>query len=242
MNVSLGPCLETPCAPGLDGILGNSDDPGIPNKTDIYAGSLRLNEAIGSLNYSRQLEVGLRSPMNLALGAQFRRESYEIVAGELASYVQGGHLDVNGDIAPAGSQVFAGFQPDFAGSHSRTNVGMYADLESELARYFLANVAGRFESYSDFGERLTGKLARRAGSPPVKACIGPARRGIASARARSTSSPFARAALPCSRRIVKAARWASRSTRSRSGAPWPGTRIAGRSERMRSSVRIQPVG
>jgi len=161
MNVSLGPCLDTPCAPGLDGILGNADDPGIPNKTDIYAGSLRLSEFIGNVNFSRQLEVGLRSPMNLALGAQFRRETYEIVAGELASYVQGGHLDVNGDIAPAGSQVFSGFQPGFAGSHARTNVGLYADLESELAKWFLVNVAGRFESYSDFGERLTGKVALR---------------------------------------------------------------------------------
>ena len=161
MNVSLGPCLETPCAPGLDGILGNADDPGIPNKTDIYAGSLRLGELTSTVNFSRQLEVGLHSPMNLALGAQFRSESYDIKEGELASYIQGGHPDRNGDFAPAGSQVFSGFLPAFAGSHERTNLGVYADLESELARYFLVNVAARFESYSDFGERLTGKLALR---------------------------------------------------------------------------------
>jgi iron complex outermembrane receptor protein len=161
MNVSLGPCLDNPCAPGLDGILGNADDPGIPNQTEIYAGSLRLGELTGNVNFARQFEVGLRSPMNFAVGAQFRRESYEIVAGELASYVQGGHPDRNGDFAPAGSQVFSGFLPGFAGAHSRTNVGFYADLESELAKWFLVNVAGRFESYSDFGERLTGKLALR---------------------------------------------------------------------------------
>ena len=161
MNVSLGPCLETACAPGLDGILGNADDPGIPNQTEIYAGSLRLGELTGNVNFARQLEVGLHSPMNLALGAQFRRESYEIVAGELASYVQGGHPDRNGDFAPAGSQVFSGFLPTFAGSHDRTNVGVYVDLEGELAKWFLVNAAARFENYSDFGERLTGKLALR---------------------------------------------------------------------------------
>ena len=161
MNVSLGPCLQTACAPGLDGILGNADDPGIPNKTEIYAGSLQLGELTGNVNFARQFEVGLRSPMNFAVGAQFRRESYEIVAGEPASYIQGGHPDRNGDFAPAGSQVFSGFLPGFAGSHDRTNVGFYADLESELAKWFLVNVAGRFESYSDFGERLTGKLALR---------------------------------------------------------------------------------
>ena len=128
MNVSLGPCLDTPCAPGLDGILGNADDPGIPNKTSIYAGSLRLGELTSTVNFARQLNVGLHSPMNLALGAQFRSESYDIQEGELASYVQGGHPDRNGDFAPAGSQVFSGFLPAFAGSHERTNLGVYADL------------------------------------------------------------------------------------------------------------------
>ncbi|HEX9754181.1 MAG TPA: TonB-dependent receptor [Gemmatimonadales bacterium] len=161
MNVSLGPCTTTPCAPGPDGILGNADDPGIPNKKEIYAGSLRLNELTLNLNLVREIDAGLASPLNVAVGGQFRRESYEIVAGELASYVQGGHLNRFGDVAPAGSQVFPGFRPEFAGDHSRTNVGVYADLEGELAREFLANVAGRFESYSDFGSRVTGKLAFR---------------------------------------------------------------------------------
>jgi iron complex outermembrane receptor protein len=161
MNVSLGPCLDTPCAPGLDGILGNSDDPGIPNKREIFAGALSLDEFTANLSLNRPLEVGLRSPLNLALGAQFRREGYTITEGELASYVQGGHPNQYGDAASPGSQVFPGFRPEFAGSNSRTNIGVYADLETDLAEGLLVNAAGRFESYSDFGERLTGKLAAR---------------------------------------------------------------------------------
>lgn len=161
MNVSLGPCLQTACAPGLDGIFGTSDDPGIPNQTEIYAGSLRLNELTANLNFARPLEVGLRRPLNFAFGAQFRREEYEIVAGEPASYIQGGHLNRSGDAAPPGSQVFPGFRPEVAGANDRTNIGAYLDLESEVGPGFLMNVAGRFESYSDFGERLTGKLALR---------------------------------------------------------------------------------
>ena len=160
MNVSLGPCLDAPCAPGLDGVPGTGDDPGIPNQTEIYAGSLRLNELTANVNLARSVSLGSR-PVNLALGGQFRRESYEIVAGEPASYIQGYHPDRFGDLAPAGSQVFPGFAPEFAGSNDRTNVGLYADLESELGRGFLVNLAGRFESYGDFGERLTGKLAFR---------------------------------------------------------------------------------
>lgn len=161
MNVSLGPCLDQPCAPGLDGIRGTADDPGIPNQTDIYAGSLRLNELTINVNAAKPVEIGLHAPLNLALGLQFRREGYEIVAGEAASYIQGGHLDRYGDPAPPGSQVFPGFTPQNAGDHSRTNLGVYLDLENELAKGFLVNVAGRLESYSDFGERVTGKLALR---------------------------------------------------------------------------------
>ena len=161
MNVSLGPCLTNACAPGLDGILGNSDDPGIPNQTEIFAGTLSLNEFTTSLNLAKPFQVGLRGPLTLALGGQFRREGYEITAGEPASYIQGGHLDRFGDQAPPGSQVFPGFRPEFAGSHSRTNVGGYVEAEAEMAEHLLVNAAGRFENYSDFGSRLTGKLALR---------------------------------------------------------------------------------
>jgi iron complex outermembrane receptor protein len=161
LNTSLGPCLNTPCAPGLDGVLGTADDPGIPNKTQIFAGELRLNEAIGSLDVSRSMELGLPSPVNVAAGLAVRHESYQVVQGELASYVQGGHLDRNGDPAPAGSQVFPGFTPGDASKNSRSNVGVYLDLESNLTDRLLANVAGRYEHYSDFGSKLTEKLAFR---------------------------------------------------------------------------------
>src|SRR5205807_755308 len=48
-----------------------------------------------------------------------------------------------------------------AGDHSRTNFGTYLDLESDLTSHLLADVAGRFEHYSDFGSRVTGKVALR---------------------------------------------------------------------------------
>jgi len=161
-NASLGPCLDVPCAPGADGILGNADDPGIPNKLAFFAGRLQRQEFLAGLNLAKAVNLGLPSPVNLALGAQFRRESFTIGAGEKASWINGGHLDQFGtDPAPAGSSVFAGFSPTDASDHSRTNVGAYMDLESNLTSQLLANVAGRFESYSDFGQRVTGKLALR---------------------------------------------------------------------------------
>ncbi|MFN2420344.1 MAG: TonB-dependent receptor domain-containing protein [Gemmatimonadota bacterium] len=162
LNTSLGPCLDVPCAPGLDGVLGTADDPGIPNQTDFTAGELKLNEFVVGGDITRVVDLGfLPQPLNVALGAAFRREGYEIVAGERASWIQGGHPNRNGDLAPPGSQVFPGFQPTAAIDESRTNFGVYGDFETNLTPEFLANVAARFESYDDFGERLTGKLALR---------------------------------------------------------------------------------
>jgi iron complex outermembrane receptor protein len=161
MNVSLGPCLDSPCAPGLDGIFGNADDPGIPNKREIFAGRLSLNEFVAGANAARPWNIGLAEPVNVAFGAQFRYETYDIDPGERASYIQGGHLNRYDEPAPPGSQVFAGFQPSNAVDEDRTNVGVYLDLEGNLSRGFLLNLAGRFESYSDFGEQVTGKLAAR---------------------------------------------------------------------------------
>ncbi len=179
LNVSLGPCLDpaAPCAPGPDGILGTADDPRIPNKTSFFAGRPEREEFVTGINATKALEVGLPAPLNLALGAAFRRERYQITQGEKASWINGGHLspdsagpdgvfrgpgDTDDDLVTlSGSQVFPGFAPTDTSNSSRTNVGAYADLETKLTPAFLADVAGRFEHYSDFGSRMTGKLALR---------------------------------------------------------------------------------
>jgi iron complex outermembrane recepter protein len=161
MNVSLGPCLDRPCAPGLDGVFGNADDPGIPNQTSFHAGTLAADEAELTLNVSRPVDLGLRRPANLAVGVSYRREFYDITAGEPASYINGGHLDRNGDIAPPGSQVFGGFRPSNQVDVSRGNLGANVELEAGLSREVLVNGAVRFEDYSDAGSRLTAKAALR---------------------------------------------------------------------------------
>jgi len=161
LNASLGPCLVTACAPGADGIFGNADDPGIPNQTSFFAGRLRREEMAVGVNAARAVRLGMPAPVNVAVGASFRRETYQITRGELASYVDGGDTTQSGGEASAGSQVFPGFAPGDEADTSRTNFGAYADLETELRRGFLANLAGRFEHYSDFGSVVTGKLAFR---------------------------------------------------------------------------------
>jgi iron complex outermembrane recepter protein len=188
-NASLGPCLDVPCAPGPDGILGTADDPGIPNQLAFFAGRPLREEFITAVNVARPVSVGLPAPLNLAFGVAFRRERYAIRAGEPASYVNGFHLaqdsvgddgifgtlDDDLDPAPAGSSGFPGFTPADETNRHRNNVGVYADAETQLSKQVLGNVAARYEHYSDFGSRVSGKAAvRYQPSPRVtfRAAIG----------------------------------------------------------------------
>jgi iron complex outermembrane receptor protein len=161
LNASLGPCLTTACAPGLDGVLGNADDPGIPNSTHFFAGGLRAGELGLSASVAKYVDLGLPNAVNVAVGATFRRESFTLVPGEKGSWIQGGHLNQFGDPAPPGSQVFSGFLPSTAADESRNNTGAYLDLETDLTKQLLVNAAARFEDYSDFGSKLSSKLAMR---------------------------------------------------------------------------------
>jgi len=162
LNASLGPCLDVPCAPGADGVLGTADDPGIPNQLSFFAGKVLREEFITAVNIAKPVELGLRNPVNLAFGAAFRRERYAVTPGELASYINGGIIGQN-DTLPAvsGSQSFPGFAPGDATNRHRNNFGLYADAESQLSDKVLADVAARFENYNDFGSRVSGKASVR---------------------------------------------------------------------------------
>ena len=162
LNSSLGPSLSTPTAPGPDGKLGTSDDPGIPNQTSFDAGALRRGEFNTGISLAKSVQMGLPNPVNVAFGAAFRRESYEVVAGERASWINGYHKTADSSgIAQGGSSVFQGFAPSDASKNNRTNIGGFLDMETNLNPKTLINGAVRVENYSDFGSRATGKLAMR---------------------------------------------------------------------------------
>ncbi len=66
-------------------------------------------------------------------------DQYEQVAGEEDSYK---NYDVASGAA-AGAQVFAGFVPDYAKKHSRTNAGVYFDLEQNFTKNWMLEFALR---------------------------------------------------------------------------------------------------
>jgi iron complex outermembrane receptor protein len=166
LNTSLGPSLTNPVAPGPDGIFGNADDPGIPNQTSFFAGELRRDDFALEGNAARDVDMGLPEQVHMALGLSLRREHWRALAGERASWIDGGHADQFGGDAPGGSQVFPGLAPSDESDANRDNVGAYLDMETKLVPELLVNAAARFENYSDFGGVVTGKLAARCQPSP----------------------------------------------------------------------------
>jgi iron complex outermembrane receptor protein len=161
---------------------------GASSPTSFYDGTLAFGQWTNNLDLFRDVAVGLRSPLHVAWGAEFRVDQYQITQGDSASWKNGGApvLDANGNPtstpAPVGAQAYPGFRPEDAGSHSRNNAAAYIDLSNDITSQLLVDVAGRAEHYSDFGSTTTGKLSGRY--EPIK---GYALRGAISSGFRAPS-------------------------------------------------------
>jgi iron complex outermembrane receptor protein len=132
------------------------------NQTEFYAGSVKFRQSHLQVDVDRGYDFGFASPLNVAVGAILRADTYIIDAGEEASYADGPwEISQNGGIPEFGAQVFPGFRPSQEVDETRTNVGTYVDLETDLVESLRVNVAGRLERYSDFGFTLNGKTAVR---------------------------------------------------------------------------------
>ncbi|HEY0020968.1 MAG TPA: TonB-dependent receptor [Longimicrobium sp.] len=160
----------------FDVLNSNNVSMGNDSPTDFYAGTLRFDQATANLDLSRELALGLPDAVNVAFGAEYRRDGYGIEAGDEASYKNGGVAILDGpsagQLAAVGAQVFPGFRPSDAKDVSRHNWAGYVDVEVTPVRGLLLNVAGRFEDYSDFGSTRDGKLAARLQVMPALAVRG----------------------------------------------------------------------
>jgi iron complex outermembrane receptor protein len=131
-------------------------------KFTFDAGTLDLNQFVANADVSRAVRVkGFTRPLNIAIGAEYRREDYEIRAGEPDSYRNGGVPNQFGGAAAIGAQVFPGFRPSNEVTASRYSGAAYLDGEGDLRSWLRLGGAARTEWYSDFGGTLDGKLTVR---------------------------------------------------------------------------------
>lgn len=142
INASLGPNTPTSFSPG---------------------GYTQTDENF-NIDFSYGLDLGLASPLNVAFGAEHRSETFEIHAGDPASYALG-PLSAPGGAYPAGqgfsssSNGFGGFTPAIVGSTTQENYAVYLDLEADVTDNLVLQAAVRYEDFYDtYGSTTNYKL------------------------------------------------------------------------------------
>ncbi|MCF8321794.1 MAG: TonB-dependent receptor [Flavobacterium sp.] len=157
----------------IKGTLNASLESDSPTQFD--AGGHSLSQNTTNLDFSKNFSSVLGG-MNLAFGAEYRNENFEIFAGEIGSYAtydtdgnpitnpltQSAPIDLlSGDPRPGGSQGFPGYSTKNSVDESRSSFAAYVDSEFDISKAFLISGAIRFENYSDFGSTLNAKIASR---------------------------------------------------------------------------------
>ncbi len=138
INASLGP--DTPL----------NFDPGTYQQKDT---NLNLDLSYGVPN------TIFASDINFAAGFEWRREEFEIIAGDAASF-ELGPLSAQG--FSSSSNGFGGFNAGNAGVNSQENYAIYFDTEVDVTDQLTVQGAVRYEDFYDsFGDTLNWKVGGR---------------------------------------------------------------------------------
>jgi iron complex outermembrane receptor protein len=124
--------------------LGLDSSLNIP-QMDFDVGAYEQEETSFNADFSKLLT----DQVNLAFGMEWREETYKLIPGEPNSYLG---VKTSGFSSPT---------PADAGSFSRDNWAVYADIEHDVSDALLLQYALRYEDFSDFGDTLNWKLAGR---------------------------------------------------------------------------------
>lgn len=148
---------------------------GANSQRNFYDGTLTYDQLVGGIDVSKELPLG-DGTINIAFGEEYRREGFKIGAGEPSSYNRG---PLGSDTTlGSGAQGFPGFQLSNQVNVHRDNVSGYLDIEAKPTDKLTLGIAGRAESYSDFGETATGKISARYAFTPWFALRGTASTGF----------------------------------------------------------------
>ncbi|MDB5423588.1 MAG: TonB-dependent receptor [Phenylobacterium sp.] len=113
--------------------------------TDFHAGDFIATQWTTNFDVTHEFDMGMATPVTLALGAEYRKEHYTIKPGDAASRYK------------EGAQSYPGFALTDAGSHGRTNYALYADIAGSPVDALKLDGAVRYEHFSDFGSTTVFK-------------------------------------------------------------------------------------
>lgn len=169
----------------LDNTVNPSFGPQSP--TSFYIGKLKQSETNFNADFSHPVEIGLASPLNVAWGAEYRREAYEVGLGDRAAWdagpfarqvVQRPDASTFVVTSSVGSNGTAGFGPNNAGMSTRRSYAGYADLEVDVTKGLTLGAAARYEHFNTFGSTTNFKGVARYEVSPAFAVRGSASTGF----------------------------------------------------------------
>lgn len=133
-------------ANSVDYTIGNTINPslGAQSPTQFQAGGYKYSNTITNIDIGKTFDK-----LTLGFGTEFRKENFQAISGEEASYINGG------------AQSFPGLQPQNEIDAVRSNVGAYVDVIFDITEDFLIGGAVRTENYSDFGNNFNYKVNAR---------------------------------------------------------------------------------
>jgi iron complex outermembrane receptor protein len=125
-----------------------ADTGSTPTSFDVMA--FKNSQWTTDLGFRRGFDVPLLAgPVNFAIGAQYRNDTYSVSPGEPDSYYG------------SGTQGQNGLSPTSYSNSSRDVTAGYVDLATTLLPRWQIDLAGRFEHYTDAGDTETGKISSR---------------------------------------------------------------------------------
>ncbi|MND88377.1 MULTISPECIES: TonB-dependent receptor plug domain-containing protein [Pseudomonas] len=142
----------------------NNQNPSLGEATPNHfeSGTWVSSQLTSNLDLRRSFEVGLTKPLDFSWGLEQRRDTYQVQAGDWASWADGGYCKAPGNCAASGAQVTNGISPAEAASASRNSYAGYLDVGFNPLPQWYWGAALRYEHYDrNIGATRSGKLTTR---------------------------------------------------------------------------------
>lgn len=132
---------------------------GDASPTSFNPGAYREIDQTYNLDLSYPVEVSaFASPLTVSTGFEYRKEVFEVSAGDPASYAIG---PLSSQGFGVGSNGFPGFTPRNSGTFTRENIGAYLELAADVTEPWTVQLAARVEDFDTFGTQGTVKASTR---------------------------------------------------------------------------------
>jgi iron complex outermembrane receptor protein len=155
----------------IDVYVYNSLNPtyGLESQTNFYIGQWQYAAWTNNFDLRKSFRVGfLDSPVEFSTGIEYRYEDFSLSKGDVQSYTHGGQPVLDGPNAGkplgnslGGSQSLPGYRPEDEVELTRNSKAVYAGVSFAATRNWRFDLAGRYETFSDFGSTVTGRLSSR---------------------------------------------------------------------------------